>query len=913
MELNLDISTYTKFENLDASIEQCDQVETPPETENLSGSFTSLRLDGQVQVLPPVRNINEQQYRHLLPTWSKRDEFLTTVSQHSTTAVISEPGSDRSTQFPQYILEQMRAERRPCKIIFSQPHRLVAFALAERVSMERGEALGNTVGYQMPLESSYGLSVALTYCTNAILMKTLMNRHPDYFLQVTHIFVDDIQDEDKFLLRCLKSLHHHHGSLKIVLMGYKSHVERAQFFFDDIGEVHVPGRQGGLKPLYLAEILKEISLPFGCDDHYDPGQINYELIAKLIDLIFHGNRGTTLVILPSYEEIVACRESLIKMITFDLNHLQFVTLHSNMSIHEYQNARKSIRDMFQVILAESFVESGCVALDIVYVIDCGREVRRVYNNATRTTDFNCGWITREQSNQRAAIGNNQLCFHLCAEECLDLAAEYDGPPLHEICLQASNLQCEFYNVSEYFAFTFRNAVPDLIRLGAMNKRGKITPLGRMLAQFPCEPRLAKMLCYGVVLKCLDPVLSIVAFLFYKNPFQDQALEREGLDVVLGMAGNHLSDHLVLLRMFQQWQNRKAKHTTCNSNNFVNWHIVEVVHQFRTQFLSQLRGLGFVTTYGDNAIKEVNVNSSNWALIKTALAAGYTGRIMTSEQEIKYGKYSALTANAVSNLGRQVCVIYEKLDNNKVDVASVVTPITVALVDHSVRMKPLTASRSCDDVLHAFSNIIHFSYLFREVIAKKICSPFLKLNNFEARILQYGCKIISDEEVEVFGNGPSCVGTVPKSFSNLIPKSAVQLVMAPPFRATEERASVYFVIKPPSLEVIPRTATSSNWRFAPKTEKRMFPHFRNGRDVILFFTADKFDYFQGIAQLTETNNGDVTQPCRILWLSSVRVSFDLIKQQKIRNSFNDHKLVCNAEDGDEVEFWCAQKFRALFYN
>ncbi|KAK5637990.1 hypothetical protein RI129_012285 [Pyrocoelia pectoralis] len=943
MELKLDVTTYSKFAHLDDCLEHLHHEDgSPTHTDTNFGCFNNLNLDGPMDIPPPPPSSDYLDYRSSLPIWSKRDEFLSTVRQHLVTAVICEPGSEKSTQLPQYILEQSHAEQVPCKMIFSQPRRLAAYALADKVCKERGETLGSVVGYHMPLESNYGLGVALTYCTNGMLMKTLTNRCPKDFGQITHVFIDDVEEEDLSLLVCLKSVLNCHGKLKIVLlMESRCTVNRLQFFFGEAAKLHVPGRKGNVKRLFLPDILKDISnfqyCYRGIDDHIlesgmrivyryrnkvdrEDDNIDHHLIAHIINVIFSCSKGTILVILPSYEDLIVCSETLLTSITLKPELLQVVTLHENVSIHDYQNALKQSDEKFKVIFAESLVESEGVS----YLIDCGMEERKLYDNATRTVSLRNVWITEEKANLRAAkctTGETPVCFHLYTAERLEPPTKSESdPPLHEMYLQMGHFFLN--NISEN---TLNNTIQDLSRLEAINENRTVTPLGKVLSQFSLEPRLAKMVGFGVVLKCLDPVLTIVACLSYKNVFRPPRrvdLERDALDTVREMGEDQLSDHLLLLRMYQTWQDMKVRHKPLISNDFLDWNVMDIVHDIRTQLLSQLRGIGFVTVGGENRIKKLNENSDNWALVKTALAAGYSGRVLASNQVTKYHKYSAITMTKMLSLGRQVCIMYEKMSDGEVQLGTVIAPITATLLCETVNIRPLQPSRDVE-IPDIFSNIIRISWLFKRIIYKRISNPFYKLNKFEEELLKACCDIICNEEKRLFPSNPENVGAPPKSFPNIRPTTTRQrielIAQRPPSDMIScmiscpirERKSVFFVIKPPKLEWFTNAIINRTWRFASKTEKRMFPHFQKKCDVKLFITADKLDYFQGLAQLLDTNEGDVTKPCRIVWLSTEQVNFDDIKLLNIRNPYNDHRLAYIAEDGDEVEYWCAQRLSILF--
>lgn len=139
--------------------------------------------------------------RHNLPIASYREQLLQLIEDNLALVVCGETGSGKTTQVPQYIMEHCTERNRPCRIICTQPRRLSAISVAERVCVERGETVGQTVGYQIRLESKTSPISNLIYCTNGVLLRCLMGEKADQvFKDITHVIVDEVSG-----LRCRMS------------------------------------------------------------------------------------------------------------------------------------------------------------------------------------------------------------------------------------------------------------------------------------------------------------------------------------------------------------------------------------------------------------------------------------------------------------------------------------------------------------------------------------------------------------------------------------------------------------------------------------------------------------------------------------------------------------------------------------
>ncbi|GJQ88173.1 putative helicase [Trypoxylus dichotomus] len=239
-------------------------------TPQLTDTFSSVRCDyavgrlhfGGPVVVDPVVNGNYTEVRQSLPTYQMREEILDTIQNNRITIISAETGSGKTTQIPQYILEYANRNERQCRIICTQPRRISTVAIAERVSVERNEPLGYTVGYQIKLENKLGPKTALIYCTTGVLLRTLMvNTNCLDF--VTYVIIDEIHERDKFtdfLLIYLKENRARFDHLKIILMSATMDIDSfVEYFNKEPTVLSIPGRNFPITEWFLDDTLALIN------------------------------------------------------------------------------------------------------------------------------------------------------------------------------------------------------------------------------------------------------------------------------------------------------------------------------------------------------------------------------------------------------------------------------------------------------------------------------------------------------------------------------------------------------------------------------------------------------------------------------------------------------------------------------
>nr|CAD7198290.1 unnamed protein product [Timema douglasi] len=210
--------------------------------------------------LPRYNNFCDK--RRELPAWGKMQEIIRTVANNQVVVISGETGCGKSTQVPQFLLDDWllsynSQNRRHVEIVCTQPRRLSAIGVAERVADERAERVGQSVGYQIRLESKISSMTRLTFCTTGILLRRLEG--DPHLSMVSHIIVDEVHErseESDFLLLILKDLLPVRPDLKVILMSATLNADLFSEYFNKVPTLHIEGRTFPVTQLFLEDILE---------------------------------------------------------------------------------------------------------------------------------------------------------------------------------------------------------------------------------------------------------------------------------------------------------------------------------------------------------------------------------------------------------------------------------------------------------------------------------------------------------------------------------------------------------------------------------------------------------------------------------------------------------------------------------
>ncbi|KAF5092815.1 hypothetical protein D0Z03_002682 [Geotrichum reessii] len=372
--------------------------------------------------------------RKALPAWKKQENIIDIINKNQVTLVTGETGSGKSTQVAQFVVDSFIKSGNGDKvdIICSQPRRISAMGLAQRVADERASDIGDEIGYVIRGESKISNKTLLRFVTTGVLVR-MIQQGPEEFTKFSHIVVDEVHErslDSDFLLILLKRIISINKNVKIVLMS--ATVDPSLFinYFGGekkVGYAHIEGRTFPVDDYYLDTILDITgytppSLLRGDDDNYDDDKkvdkndpvdvgrkiiamrntIQYDLIATLVGYIDHQlgiekEEGSILIFMPGVAEIDRC----INSIASYSSRFYILPLHASLSPQEQRKVfPSSPPGKRKVVVSTNVAETSITIPDIVAVIDSGKVKETRYDPTTRSTQLVDCWTSLAAAKQR---------------------------------------------------------------------------------------------------------------------------------------------------------------------------------------------------------------------------------------------------------------------------------------------------------------------------------------------------------------------------------------------------------------------------------------------------------------------------------------------------------------------------------
>uniref|UniRef100_A0A914ZBK4 RNA helicase n=1 Tax=Panagrolaimus superbus TaxID=310955 RepID=A0A914ZBK4_9BILA len=334
----------------------------------------------------------------------------------------------------------------------------------------------------------------------------------------------------------------------------------------------------------------------------NPDGIDHDLTTHVINFLMDSEeKGSILVFLPGYDDILAIRDRLRDQ-PCTQTRPEIYTLHSQMNSLDQQRVFEEIKDAGarKVILSTNIAEASLTIDDVIFVIDCGKVKEKMYDHYSRISQLKTVWIAKsnaEQRSGRAGRCRHGYCFRLYSEQEYGTMndtqiAEMKRAAIHDVCLHAKMFAPESMSVKTFLGmapeppsseaidnsfaflqqlgalFAFTNASPfdaDVEPPSYSSLRKDIEPditeLGSIIAQLPLEPQLARMLLFGISLQCFNPIVTLVAALSHRDPFilplgEERQLALSARDC---LGGHDLSDHLMLIRAFYAYTDQNTRY------------------------------------------------------------------------------------------------------------------------------------------------------------------------------------------------------------------------------------------------------------------------------------------------------------------------------------------------------------------
>ncbi|GGV39694.1 ATP-dependent RNA helicase HrpA [Streptomyces spectabilis] len=567
------------------------------------------RMAGRADGVPAIT------YPEQLPVSQKKDAILEAIRDHQVVIVAGETGSGKTTQIPKICLELGRGVRG--LIGHTQPRRIAARTVAERVADELNTPLGEAVGWKVRFTDQVSGGTYVKLMTDGILLAEIQT---DRELRAYDtIIIDEAHERSlniDFLLGYLAQLLPKRPDLKVVITSATIDPERFSRHFGDAPIVEVSGRTYPVEVRYRPLLEEEGD---------DPDRDQITAITDAVEELQAEGKGDILVFLSGEREIRDTADALEKK---KYRFTEVLPLYARLS-HAEQHRVFQQHTGRRIVLATNVAETSLTVPGIKYVIDPGTARISRYSHRTKVQRLPIEAISQASANQRkgrCGRTSDGICIRLYSEDDFEARPEFTDAEILRTNLASVILQMTAAGLGDIEKFPFidppdhrniRDGVQLLQELGALDPaqkdpRKRLTPQGRKLAQLPVDPRLARMVLEADLNGCVREVMVIAAALSIQDPRERPADKQTQADQQHARFKDETSDFLAYLNLWryvreQQKELGSSAFRRMCKREYLNFLRIREWQDIYTQLHTVAKQMGIQLNDGDAAEKQVHIS------------------------------------------------------------------------------------------------------------------------------------------------------------------------------------------------------------------------------------------------------------------------------------------------------------------
>ncbi len=613
------------------------------------------------EAIPPAITFPEQ-----LPVSAKADEIAQLLQDNQVLVVAGDTGSGKTTQLPKICLQAGFGRRG--LIGHTQPRRLAAVSVANRIAEELGTEPGAGVAYQVRFNEQQSAQSYLKVMTDGILLAEIQQ---DRFLNQYEVLIVDEAHERSlnidFLLGFLKQLLTRRKDLKLIITSATIDVEKFSAHFDDAPIVKVSGRT------YPVEVRYEPP-QFTREENQSDSQTE-AVVASIKQLLAEQSKaahGDILVFLSGEREIRETAQELRKQ---KLGNLEILPLYARLRHTEQVKIFRPHQGR-RVVLSTNVAETSLTVPGINYVIDTGLARISRYSLQSKVQRLPIEAISQASANQRKGrCGRlaNGVCIRLYSEDDFIARPEFTDPEIKRTNLGSVILRMKHLRLGEPESFPFieppegraiNEGVKLLVELDALTPDGKLTAAGRQMASLPVDPRLARMLVTAAQEHCLREMLVIVSALSIQDPREIGAENRQRAQEKLAEFDHPESDFLTFCKLWEGYEQRRQDLTQAQLRKYCKTHFLSFMRmrewrEVHRQLLLSCQQMGF----------RLNTSEGSYEQIHRCIIAGSLNQVATRQegrvyQESRNRKFTLFPGSILSKQSAKWIVTGELVETSQ---------------------------------------------------------------------------------------------------------------------------------------------------------------------------------------------------------------------------------------------------------
>jgi len=573
-----------------------------------------------------TKSIREQ--REYLPAFSVRDSLLQTIRENNIVIVVGETGSGKTTQLTQYLMEEGYTEYGI--VGCTQPRRVAAMSVAKRVSEEvaamvkedgkrelddERNILGGTVGYSIRFEDNTSEHTVLKYMTDGVLLRESL-RDPD-LNKYSAIIMDEAHERSlntDVLFGVLRKVAARRSDLKLIVTSATLSADVFSDFFGGVPIFRIPGRTFPVETYFAKSVQEDYVMA---------------AVKQTLQIHFNSPPGDILIFMTGQEDI----EGTCTVLAEKMNNLgesskpllvlpMYSQLPADLQAKIFDAAPEGVR---KCIVSTNVAETSLTVDGIKYVIDSGFCKLKVYNPKIGMDALNVTPVSRANANQRSGRAGRTgpgFCFRLYTdrqfrEELMETAV----PEIQRTNLSNVVLLLKSLGIKNLMDFDFMDPPPEdnimtslyqLWILGAIDNTGDLTPLGKVMVEFPLDPPLSKMLLFAHEHgKCSSEVLIIVSMLSVPSVFFRPKGREEESDAVREKFFVPESDHLTLLNVYLRAKQYKFDAAWC-TKHFIHSKGIRKAREVHAQLVDLMK---------QQKLEPISCGGS-WDIVRKSICSAY---------------------------------------------------------------------------------------------------------------------------------------------------------------------------------------------------------------------------------------------------------------------------------------------------